>query len=185
MGSKDFFHILTSEYERPCPKDMPGTPNSIFTKTNRVAVWASPHETLPSFKFVKHRNSSLKSQHHNLPLKGPTTLKLSTYPSTMFQLCSGKETINSSLRGKKPSPFQLIFFLACSRLMSSGWFIPSFTKGHFSLPAAGHLHLISLLSVFCLGWNKQVHKCTAQLINEWIFQYLIRPSVFWPVDKFS
>ena len=44
MGSKDFFHILTSEYERPCPKDMPGTPNSIFTKTNRVAVWASPHE---------------------------------------------------------------------------------------------------------------------------------------------
>ena len=43
MGSKDFFHILTSEYERPCPKDMPGTPNSIFTKTNRVAVWASPH----------------------------------------------------------------------------------------------------------------------------------------------
>ena len=44
MGSKDFFHILTSEYERPCPKDMPGTPNSIFTKTNRVAVWASPHD---------------------------------------------------------------------------------------------------------------------------------------------
>ena len=49
MGSKDFFHILTSEYERPCPKDMPGTPNSIFTKTNRVAVWASPHELLVTF----------------------------------------------------------------------------------------------------------------------------------------
>ena len=48
MGSKDFFHILTSEYERPCPKDMPGTPNSIFTKTNRVAVWASPHAA-PNF----------------------------------------------------------------------------------------------------------------------------------------
>ena len=32
------FHILTSEYERPHPKDMLGTPNSIFTKTNRVAV---------------------------------------------------------------------------------------------------------------------------------------------------
>ena len=70
------------------------------------------------------------------------------------------------------------FFLACSRLMSSGWFIPSFIKGHFSSPAAGHLHLKSQLSVFCLGWNKQVHKCTVQLINEWILQYLIRPSVF-------
>ena len=56
MGSKDFFHILTSEYERTCSKDMPGTPNSIFAKTNRVAVWASPHEMYAeaggeSFKF--------------------------------------------------------------------------------------------------------------------------------------
>ena len=86
-----------------------------------------------------------------------------------------------------PKQFQLISFLACSRLMSSGWLIPSFIKGHFSLPAAGYLHLKSLLSVFCLGWNKQVHKCTLELINEWIFQYLIRPSVCWPVvwDKFS
>ena len=132
---------------------------------------------------MEHRNSSLKSQHHNLPLKGPTALKL----STMFQLCSGKETINSSLRDKKPSQFQLIFFPACSRLMSSGWFIHSFINGDFSSPALGHLYLKSLLSVFRLGWNKQVHKCTVELINEWIFQYLIRPSVYWPAiwHKFS
>ena len=42
------FHILTSEYERPCAKDMPGAPSSILAKSNRVAVWASPHE-LPSY----------------------------------------------------------------------------------------------------------------------------------------
>ena len=62
MGSKDFFHILTSEYERPCPKDMPGTPNSIFTKTNRVAVWASPHELCfeTPQKYIESHNYNTK-----------------------------------------------------------------------------------------------------------------------------